>query len=143
MQTLERQRQDGFRLTLRALRTQGDVRKLEERIDVLEAEIAYLRDAFAPSTSVPPEWGLTAAESRILGCLLTRQLVSMDALMATLYSIRGGEIPARQTIEVFLSFLRRKLRPHGVIIRNSYGQGWYIEPADRERLRAQLLSDGA
>ncbi len=78
-----------------------------------------------------------------LGCLLSRQIVSLSAFMATLYSMRGGEIPGPKTVEVLLHHVRQKVRPHGITIHNRSRQGWYINRADRERLRGQLLSDGA
>lgn len=145
MQRLERQSQDGFRRVVRALRTQDDVRKLEDRIEELEAENAWLREQVTVPAAyhLPLKWRLTKSEGTVLWVIISRPLATKEAIAMTLYGARDEPADPLKIVDVFVCKIRRKLEPFGIHVLTSWGRGYYFEPADRECLRKQLLNGNA
>lgn len=122
----------------------------EARIEALQAmierqreEIRRLEEALGFGHLMPPEWCLTVKESRLLGALLERDIMTKDGLMSALYRDLGKDEPELKIIDVFVCKIRRKLREagvEGIRIETVWGQGYRLPPADKEKLRA-LVSD--
>lgn len=113
------------------------------RLEVVEEENALLRERVAELERVlgitldaPLEWGLTGQESRVMGALIARPLVTKDVAMAALYRDFGRDEPEPKIIDVFICKIRKKVRPFGIEIETVWGQGYRI-PADQ---RAALAS---
>lgn len=107
----------------------------DARLDALNSEIAALRARIAELERqlghdfVPPiEWGLTATEARLFGCLLAAELVTREAFMAALYRDLRKDPPEEKIIDVFVCKIRRKLKPFGIEIATRWGQGHALTP---------------
>lgn len=114
------------------------------RIEALEAENALLRArvveaerlAFAGDWTAPAEWGLTAAQERIFGLLLSRERATKAQMASASWSLRPDcDVPDPKTIDVQLSLMRRKLKPFGIEIRTLWGRGYALDAGERARLR--------
>lgn len=117
-------------LCTRCLEARETIEEMAERIRQLEA--------LAHNTEWEPPvlLGLTGTEGRILAVLMGRQgIVTRARLFDALYGARP-EQPEEKIIDVLLVKVRAKLRPHGVAIATSWGQGWMLEAEDRARLLA-------
>jgi DNA-binding winged helix-turn-helix (wHTH) protein len=104
----------------------SELEQLRDRVEQLEGVLGL--NLHLPSLN------LTALQSKIFGIMMTREIVSRDMFLDAIYGDRPEPDP--KTIEVHLTLLRRKLSPHGICIRNSYGIGWYLTAADKAKLTA-------
>lgn len=113
--------------------------------DMLRARIAQLEDALMASERfvVPVEWRLTANEARVFGVLLARELATKEAIMAALYGNLGKDEAEIKIVDVFVCKARRKLKPFGVEIKTVWGQGYYLTPETKARLRAAAEQERA
>ncbi len=112
------------------------IQKLEEEKAILEEQIAYLSAALVPHKFCPPEWNLSGSEARILLAIEAKQFATADDLMAALYWDKP-EPAIPQAVHVFMSRVRKKMKPFGVEIMNLHGQGFYLTPKARDSLRRQ------
>lgn len=103
--------------------------QLRERVAELEAVLGVRFEA-------PVVMGLTGAESRLLGVLMKRDLVTKDAAMTALYVDRANDPPHDKIIDVFICKMRRKLDPYGVRIETLWGRGYRLPAKSREALVA-------
>lgn len=107
----------------------SELERLRERVRELEAVLGLRID-------LPNALGLTPIETRIVGILISREIVSGEAIFSAVYGGKPyADQPDQKVVEVHLVKIRRKLRKHGVKIKNSYGVGYYIEKADRAKLK--------
>ncbi|WP_341989776.1 hypothetical protein [Azorhizobium sp. AG788] len=109
---------------------------LRERISVLEAA---LRDP-AP---VPRCLGLTAAQGRLFGVLMAREIASREQLELALYGDRPGDLPCEKNLLVHLCHMRRKLDAFAVALVCQRECGWFFTPAGKATLRALLAREQA
>jgi len=79
---------------------------------------------------LPPLRGFSGRESRIIRCLeaANGRIVSIEGLMRALYFERGGGWPDNKIIPVTISQIRAKSPEYRHRFRNSYGQGYAMEP---------------
>lgn len=116
------------------------------RIEALEAEnerlmqrIDQLEAAWGMGFVAPIEWRLTPSEQRVMGVLLKREVVSKDAIMATLYRADGRDEAEIKIVDVFICKMRKKLKPFNISINTLWGIGYAL--ADRAATAA-LVHDG-
>ncbi len=107
-------------------------------LDDAVARIAELEAALGANYRSPPDWLLTEYQEIILGVLVTREYVSVDAFMAAIYGARVGDRPGPKNIQVMIFQLRKKLKPHGVTILLRKGAGYYIDRAARLLLQRHV-----
>lgn len=98
-------------------------------------QIRQLQEMLAPPFVVPENWGLTKTLKRTLSILLSANFVSKERLFASLYSDRLDP-PGEETMGALLCFLRKKLAPFGIVIKNIWGEGYCLE--NRNELAKQL-----
>lgn len=112
--------------------------ELRERIDWLEAENARLRALLVGDDRhwrVAQVFGLTAAEARVLACLLARPGATKDQIYEALCDGRPEpDHPQPKLMDVLICKIRKKLEPYAVTITTLWGVGWRLEAADRARL---------
>lgn len=109
--------------------------QLRNQLDTLRERNRQLEELLAPSsTTIPPEWSLTASEARVFAHLTTRDECSKDSIMAAMYSNRVDAGPEIKIVDVFICKLRKKLRPFGVSITTLWGRGYALE--DRARFNS-------
>jgi DNA-binding response OmpR family regulator len=81
----------------------------------------------------------TRTEFKIVGLLLKHELVTREFIWRVLY---GGmpdcDQPRTETVDVHLTFVRRKLRKQNISIATDHGHGWYLTKAERAKLEALL-----
>jgi DNA-binding response OmpR family regulator len=81
--------------------------------------------------------GFTKSQSVILGLLLRKQTVTKEMLHDALYGDRAEwDVPDPKTIDVLVCHLRRALKPHGIQFKTWYGIGYYMDEANKAKLRA-------
>ena len=100
-----------------------------ERIRQLEAILGA-------DDPMPACLDLTSHQARILGVIARRPVSSAEAIATA-----TGADSSANAIATQITYLRRKLVPHGVTIRSRYSEGYYLSDEDRARLRALSSSD--
>lgn len=108
----------------------------DDRVEALEARVAALEEAMGMRTDFPPEWPLSQSERRVLGILLNRTAPSYEQLMAALYGDRADP-PVTEVLKVFISRIRHRL---GVAVRNRRGEGYWMDAASKDALRARMAA---
>lgn len=111
---------------------------LQERVGLLQERVHQLEAAMGMTMLAPPEWGLTPAETRVVGVLLTRDIATKDAVMAALYRDTGRDEAEIKIVDVFVCKIRKKLRPFGFEISTRWGCGYQIEGEMRQAMRAAM-----
>lgn len=115
-----------------------------EEFERLREENRQLRGVLGSGMRWPAEWRLSRTETIILGMLVSRETaVSTDALMTVLYSDRIEPPGSDNIIRVFVTALRRRLRPWGVTIRNIRDAGYYLAAEDRNMLRGAAIKSSS
>jgi len=110
-------------------RLMAKVAELEEAVRQL---YALLRNE---AWTCPPELGLTLAERNVLSALVARPMCTVDFLSAV-GSPKGIHSEATEkATQVRIVRIRKKLRPHHLVVRTSRGIGYYLEPESRTRLQ--------
>lgn len=142
MLRLERNR--GFARPVLPADLAEQMRELRTQNERLKEENAWLRGQIKPQLVPPREWKLSPDECAFLGVMIQRPLATYGALLAATYGLKGREEPTnRNVFSVRVRHMRVKLAPYGVSIHTLVDRGYYLDPADRERLRAELLSGNA
>ena len=107
-----------------------------ERDEALE-RICQLEDLLvARDTAHFCDFGLTHSENMVFGALLRWPVISKDQLMDLLYGCRTDP-PGPDNISILIMRVRRKLKPHGVVIRTLWGRGYSMDEMSRARLNGQ------
>ena len=112
------------------------VKRLRDENEELHEKVRQLEQVLRPPFIAPYEWHLTEYETIILSSLLSAKFISKERLFASLYS-DYNEPPSGNVLSVFVVTLRKKLSPFGVVIKNLWGRGYYLE--DLEQWRSRLL----
>lgn len=117
---------------------ESEVDALRDRIEQLEAALG--------ATLIPP-WmtpGLTRAKRRLLGTLIAQPFVSSIAALSAARDDDARDVNGKSVVAVHLVYVRKFLKLHGVEIHCAPGEGWWIDAADRQKLRALFcLPSGA
>lgn len=106
---------------------QSENEELKERIRQLEAMLGQTFDAHR-------KFGLTKAETKILGVLARVQVASRDAIHSLLYFDRPNDVPDINIVNCFICKLRKKLRPHGIAIETDRNSGYFLSSATKAKL---------
>ena len=94
---------------------------------------------------VPVLFGLTDHESRLLGGLLTREIMSKSQILSALYGhLPPDDEPEIKIVDVYVCKARRKLKRFGVSIETKWGGGYYMTREAKAKVREYLaLETGA
>lgn len=101
---------------------------LKERIRQLEASLGGQWRA-------PGVLHLAPSEERVLGAVVARGYVTYQNVYNLLYGLRADP-PHIDVIKVFVNRVRRKMRPHNIVLGTVYSRGYEITPANLDRLKA-------
>lgn len=112
------------------------VKRLRDENEELHEQLRQLKQVLTPPFIAPYEWHLTKYETLVLSSLLSAKFISKERLFVSLYS-HYNEPPSGNVLSVFVVTLRKKLSPFGVVIKNLWGRGYYLE--DLEQWRSRLL----
>lgn len=110
---------------------QAEIDRLQGRVDQLEAVMGM-------NFLAPLEWRLTAAETRVFGVLMARELATRDAIMAGLYRDAGRDEPEVKIVDVYICKIRAKLKPFDVPIDTIWATGYRIPAEAKDRVRLML-----
>ncbi len=117
--------------------------ELEEQCRALEAENALLRKRIKNLVGAKQDVNayrasrflkLTAYESALISELLNYEFRRREQLRDKIYSPRLAP-PGANIIDVFVCKMRKKLKPFGVRICTAWGQGYYLTPEDKKKIR--------
>lgn len=103
-------------------------RSRDDRIAELEEEVHQLRALLKPEVGFPDAWGLTRKQTEVLAVLFASypKYASTHRFSALIWSYEDRSL---HLLNVFIYQIRKKLRPHGVIVLNHSGHGWKIDDA--------------
>lgn len=83
--------------------------------------------------------GFTELEARFLAALVRRGEMTIDQLMTALYADRNGDEPAPQILHVLASRIRKKLKPHGVVVSSRRRvPAYWLDDAGRAKASALI-----
>ena len=83
---------------------------------------------------------LTHTERLVLGILIRRRRVTKDQLMTALYCHRPDNEPCPKIIDVMICKIRKKLKPHGNVIKTIWCEGYEIPLGSIERIKAMIAA---
>lgn len=94
---------------------------------------------------IPAHWNLSMMRADIMRLLLGKAVVSLHDFLA-LRDLRNlPELGDEQkNFQVLIHSLRRRVKPHGVVIRTHWGRGYSLQDREawKERLHTQPLRQG-
>jgi len=130
------------------LDSHADRGALMRRVDRLEIENEELRQKLdraraalkVEEINFPSQWRIERQHADILRLLLSKDLVPYERML--IYILRGST-DRKNTVQVQVCRLRRKLRQFGVSITTNWRVGYYMTPRDKELLRQRIASDSA
>jgi len=111
---------------------------LYDKIEELRERNRQLEDMLSGSAGSIVLDELTPAEQRVFNCLMKHDRPSTEMLHHA--SMPPGAIDPTdpKSVDVRIHYLRRKLKAYGVVIHNSWGQGKFITPDDKEKVRRHV-----
>ena len=107
--------------------------RLQDQVDSLTEEVAFLRRSLGMEAQPPAQWKLTNQEGRVWGRLLLGRVVTHEALMDVLYDI--AEAPDLNIVRVLVHRVRRKIARYGLEIETRHSVGYYLPDDTIERYR--------
>jgi hypothetical protein len=118
----------------------SELERLRDRVEELEEALgltAEMPNGFLRAIS---KWHRSGPMSqKCLGLLLTRTFCDRAALYAVLYGARPEcDQPDSRIIDVYILSVRRALADHGIKLHTVYGRGWYLDDADKYKLREMM-----
>lgn len=114
----------------------SEIQRLKDRIAELESVIGIT--TAMPETFFPGVRPKVPAK-QLLGMLLARPFVTRDAAYEALFGDRPEcDQPQPKYIDVIICSLRKSLRRFDIEISTEFGHGFFIDKANKERVRAAL-----
>ena len=109
-------------------------------VHALQDRIEELEDLLGLRVPVPrSDLELTKIERQLLGILYRGGLISSEFAHRAIYGLRSEcDQPNLKIIDVFISRLRRKLRPHAIKLSTQWGEGYYFDAENRAKLKSLL-----
>lgn len=108
---------------------------MTKTVEELEDEIVMLKDALGMTYKGNPEWPISPMERRLLGIIAKTGRAHHERIRTALYAHKSDP-PGDKIIHVHVSHLRRKLKPYGIEIKTTFGEGYWLTPESRERVMA-------
>lgn len=105
---------------------------LQAKVDMLEKENDILRErvisleAEMTHKAIPPIFGFTGSENRLLGMLLKRTMVTRESAMVALYGDDMDRAADAKIIDVFICKMRAKLKPFQIEITTHWATGYSL-----------------
>jgi len=106
-------------------------RELTKRQEIIGALQRAQSDLDLNNAAIPEGLILTRTELKLFLALKEQNICSFPVFQRALYE-EGKALTSYETICVFLSHLRKKLKPKGFTIKARMGVGWYLEALEPE-----------
>ncbi len=124
-----------------------NIAEMRERIEELEAELAYSNGVISTLTEhetvFPLHWNLGLTETRILAAMAQKGgTASMEAIITAVYWMRDEPDRPEEVIKVTVARMRRKLWSYAIKITAVTGVGYGIDRRTALRLKAVLAGEG-
>jgi|SRR5580700_2392435 two-component system cell cycle response regulator CtrA len=113
---------------------------VEEENEELRERVRMLEETMNGKELLPPELKLTASEERVVSALLSRDIMSKEAILTALYSDRADDAPEIKIVDVFVCKIRAKIEPHGLQIETHWGRGYSMSPESKQELRGMIAA---
>lgn len=112
----------------------NELQRLRDRVDELE-DLLGIKQSFVGQLRA--SFGLSDELAKTLGVLLNKNTASEDVLYAALYGNRPerDQPTAEAIIRKHIHYLRKRLKPHGIEIKNVWGQGWVLPPEHKQTVK--------
>lgn len=121
-----------------------EARRLQNRIDELDRILGQDRSLVSKLRAA---FDLTPDQGRILGMMLSRHIASHEAIFIVMYgALPECDQPEHKTLDVQISYLRRKLLRHGIAIKTIWAEGYVLTPEMKARVHrivAQVAAEPA
>lgn len=118
------------------------IERLEAENDALRARVAELEKLALGTGSdlIKAELAvqLTASERTVLATLMQRERATKDQLMSALYRDMHRDEAEPKIVDVFICKLRKKLKPHGIDIQTLWGQGYFLDAANKKLIKGAV-----
>jgi hypothetical protein len=115
-----------------------EVQRLRDRIDELEQILGVDRSL---ANRLRGALCISRDQARMLGMLLSRNVVTHEAMYTVMYGARPEcDQPTMKIMDVQLCKLRGRLKPHGITFRTLWGEGWQMPMEEKAKVRAKLVS---
>ena len=105
-------------------------------------EVEELRDALSNRDTLAPYinvFDLTKVQARFLHALMQREMVARESLYSVLYFDKDDDKrPEPKILDVILSHVRKKLKPHNIKIDTVQGVGFSLTLPNRYKVRDAL-----
>lgn len=115
-----------------------------QEMQALRDRIIELEELLGLSTEVPRLFwprGCPGGRKRVwrLLCFLAkRPFVTSEAALIALQDGNPDTRPGTKIIQVYVCHLRRFLKPHDIVIRTVWGEGWRFDVENRAKARALI-----
>lgn len=110
------------------------VTRLRKENEDLHEEVYFWKSQLSTDFEPPREWLFTPSEGMMFRVLLARPLVSRETFYSALY---GPDVERdHKIIDVWLSRMRVKLKPFGIVVHSVWGRGWHLDEATRKRFKS-------
>lgn len=115
----------------------SEIQRLRDRVEQLEDMLGIGRSSTAQLSAL---FGLTACQAKMLGILLSRTMVTEEAMYFTLYGDRpeSDQPESEAIIRKHVMLLRKRLDPVGIRVDVIYGQGWKLANEHKAKLREMM-----
>ncbi|MEM6384353.1 MAG: hypothetical protein AAF739_16905 [Pseudomonadota bacterium] len=117
-----------------------EIRRLRERIDLLEEELRQLRESLKPPETlriqIADAFRLSRVQASILATLFGARSVTTERLMMLVDTVTTGN-PDRDLLNIVrghVSGLRKALSPHCIEIESVYGDFYRLPAASKTRI---------
>lgn len=105
------------------------VREQQSRIEQLEEENRQLKELLMPDEFEGLEYGLTKTESLLFARLKRYELATKETLLQVVEAVNRTEQDIK-SIDVWICYLRKKLRHSPYVITTVWGRGYKLEKID-------------
>lgn len=109
----------------------NEVQSLKRENEQLRDRLAVLEETFGANLRAPSILNLTRMQERIFCVLYRRGFCERDTILAAMYGVDMYDRNSN-SLEVILVSLRRKLAPHNIEIKSSYGRGYEMPEASQK-----------
>jgi two-component system cell cycle response regulator CtrA len=113
---------------------------VEEENEELRERVRILEEMLNGKESLPPELRLTASEERVVSALLSRDVMTKEAISMALYSDRPDVAPELKIVDVFVCKIRAKIESHGLKIETHWGRGYSMPAESKQELRGMIAA---
>ena len=113
---------------------QRRISELEDEVFNLKEDLRLLKRSIQTPLVTPLSWGLSPMPKKILELIYTANgMATYERIYHACYAERLDP-PSLQVLTVHISNMRRKLKKHGIEIKNHWGEGFSMPAASKKIL---------